>query len=53
LDKTVLIAVTGLDSDARRDGQDFVYMTCSAACARALKTAFEGEIELGKRLGLT
>ena len=52
LDKTVLVAVAGLDSDARRDGHDFVYMTCSEACARSLKTAFEGEIELGKRLGL-
>jgi hypothetical protein len=51
-DKTVLIAVTGLDSDARRDGYDFVYMTCSEVCARSLKAAFEGEIELGKRMGL-
>jgi hypothetical protein len=52
LDKTVLIAIAGLDSDARRDGNEFVYMTCSAACARSLKTAFESEIEMGKRLGL-
>ena len=52
LDKTVLVAVAGLDSDARRDGHDFVYMTCSEACAQTLKTAFEGEIEMGKRLGL-
>ena len=51
-DKTVLVAVAGLDSEARRDGHDFVYMTCSEACARSLKTAFEGEIEMGKRLGL-
>jgi hypothetical protein len=52
-DKIVLVAVTGLDSDARRDGQDFVYMTCSAACAQTLKAAFESEIEMGKRRGLT
>ncbi len=52
LDKTVLLAITGLDSDARRDGHDFMYMTCSEACARSLKTAFESEIEVGKRLGL-
>jgi len=51
-DKTVLVAVTGLDSEARRQGDDFVYMTCSEACARNLKTAFESEIEMGKRLGL-
>jgi hypothetical protein len=52
LDRTVLIAVSGLDSEARRDGKDFVYMTCSEACARALKAAFEGEIQIGKRMGL-
>ena len=52
LDKMVLVAVTGLDSPARRDGHDFVYMTCSDACARSLKTAFEGEMEIGKQLGL-
>jgi hypothetical protein len=51
-DKTVLVAVAGLDSEARREGQDFMYMTCSAACARSLKAAFECEIEMGKRLGL-
>ncbi|HEY1858711.1 MAG TPA: hypothetical protein VGG61_00040 [Gemmataceae bacterium] len=53
LDKTVLVAVAGLDSEARREGSDFVYMTCREDCARSLKTAFEGEIELGKRMGLS
>lgn len=48
--KTVLVAVSALDSDAKREGHDFMYMTCSEACARNLKAAFEGEIELGKRL---
>jgi hypothetical protein len=51
-DMTVLVAIAGLDSEARRDGYDFVYMTCSEGCARSLKTAFDGEIERGKRLGL-
>jgi hypothetical protein len=51
-EKTVLITVAGLDSDARRDGYDFVYMTCSEACAVSLRAAFQGEIELGNRLGL-
>ncbi len=51
-DKTVLVAVPGLESEARRDGHDFVYMTCSEACARSLKNAFEGEIEIGRRLGM-
>ena len=52
LDKTVLVAVASLDSDARSDGHDFVYLTCSAACASALRAAFQGEIELGNRMGL-
>ena len=52
LDKAVLIAITGLDSPARRDGEDFMYMTCSEACARNLKRAFKKEIETGKRLRL-
>jgi hypothetical protein len=51
-DKTVFIAVTGLDSDARRAGQDFMYLTCSEACARSLKTALESDIELGSQQGL-
>jgi hypothetical protein len=50
--KTVVIAVAGLDSEARREGYDFVYMTCSEGCARDLKTAFERDIEMGKRSGL-
>jgi hypothetical protein len=47
LDKTVLVAVTGLDSEARRHGDDFMYMTCTEACAGSLKTAFHREIEIG------
>ncbi len=49
-DKTVLVAVCGPDSEARREGHDFLYLTGSEACARSLKMAFEGEIEMGKRL---
>jgi hypothetical protein len=51
--KTVLIAVTGLDSEARRAGDDFMYMTCSEDCARNMKAAFDRDIEMGKRSGLT
>jgi hypothetical protein len=51
-EKTVLVAVAGPDSDARREGHDFVYMTCSRSCGERLRAAFQGEIELGKRLGL-
>src|SRR5262249_445619 len=38
--KTVLVAVCTLDSEARREGHDFVYMVCSEPCGNALKTAF-------------
>ena len=50
--KSVLIAVAGLDSEALCEGYDFVYMTCSEGCPRELKTAFERDIEMGKRSGL-
>jgi hypothetical protein len=52
LGKTVLVGVSGLDSEARRKGEDFVYMACSELCATQLRSAFQDEIELGKRLGL-
>jgi hypothetical protein len=50
--KTVLVAVPSPDSDARREGHDFVYMTCSRACAEQLRAAFQGAVESGKRWGL-
>ena len=52
LAKTVLVGVAGVGSEAKRDGYDFVYMTCSAACASALRAAFQGEIERGNQMGL-
>ncbi len=53
LNKTVLIAVCGLDSEALRHGHDFMYMTCSEACGHSLIDAFKSAIEIGKELGLT
>jgi hypothetical protein len=50
--KTLLIAVPGADSQARRDGHDLLYMTCSIECAAALRSAFERDIEIAKELGL-
>ena len=47
-DKTVPVAVAGKDSEARREGYDFVYMTCSKACAEKLREAFQKDIELVK-----
>ena len=49
-DKTAQIAISGLDSEARRQGKVFVYMTCSESCALSLKSALESDIEIGKRL---
>src|SRR5260370_35946533 len=50
--RTVLVAVAGADSDAKREGNDFVYMTCSQDCAIAMRAAFQDDIELGKQWGL-
>ena len=51
-DKTILAAVPGPDSDARRDGYDLVFLTCSEACGNHLRDALQGEIKLGNQLGL-
>ena len=51
-DKTVLVAVAGLESDAKREGNDLVFMTCSAACGKLLQAAMQREIEMGNHLGL-
>ena len=48
----MLIGVPGVDSPARREGHDLVYLTCSPGCAAALKAAFQSDIESGKELGL-
>jgi hypothetical protein len=50
--KTVLVAVSGVDSQARREGRDFVYMTCSEFCGRQLHDAFQTDIDVGKQTGL-
>jgi len=50
--KIVLLAVATPDSEARRDGYDFMCMTCSEACGAALRAAFQAEIDLGHRMGL-
>jgi hypothetical protein len=47
--KDVLVGISAPDSEARRDGSDFVYMACSEICARQLRDAFQADIELGNR----
>jgi len=49
--KTVLVAVSAMNSQARREGHDFMYMTCSQACAQRLKEAFQADIDFGKLSG--
>jgi hypothetical protein len=46
-DKIVLAAVTGFDSEAKAEGKDVVFMTCSDVCGREIKTAFENELARG------
>jgi hypothetical protein len=45
--KTVLAAVTGFDSEAKAEGKDVVFMTCSDDCGREIKRAFENELAHG------
>jgi curli biogenesis system outer membrane secretion channel CsgG len=50
--KTVLVAITGLDSDAKRAGYDLMYMTCSQTCGEQMRAALQDEIDRGNRLSL-
>jgi hypothetical protein len=52
-DKTVLVAVAGLESEAKREGNDLVFMTCSVACGKLLQAAMQREIERGNHHGLS
>ena len=45
--KTVLAAVAAFDSDAKAEGKDVVFMTCSDACGRRVQTAFAEELARG------
>ena len=48
--RTVMAIVPPPDSDARRDGYDFMFMTCSEACAAELQSTMNAEIALGNAL---
>lgn len=41
------MAVTGLDSEAKAEGKDIVFMTCSDECGREIKRTFENELAHG------
>ncbi len=50
--KMVPAIVTGLASDARKDGNDLMFMTCSEVCAQALRQALIAEKEVIDRAEL-
>jgi len=49
-DKRVTMMVTSADSEAKRDGKDFMFMACSEDCAREMQEALEEDIFLGDML---
>jgi hypothetical protein len=42
--KHVLAAVPAFDSDAKKEGNDLMFMVCSEACGRQLQAAVAGEL---------
>ncbi|MFP4027391.1 MAG: hypothetical protein ACLFWL_06335 [Candidatus Brocadiia bacterium] len=49
-DRSVIAIVPPPDSDAARDGYDFMFMVCSEACGAELKRTLDAERELGDAL---
>jgi hypothetical protein len=49
--KQVLAAVATESSEAKKQGNDLMFMTCSEQCGKDLKAAMEQEIEIGNQLG--
>ena len=50
LGRKVPAIVVSADSEAAREGKDFVFMTCSETCAAALKAAVGEDVQLGREL---
>ena len=48
--KTIYALVTSEDSEARNDGKDLMFMTCSDSCGIKLKEALEREVAAGNLL---
>jgi hypothetical protein len=44
--KTIPAIVPTRDSEAKRDGKDLIFMTCSLNCATLLKSTFQKEKEI-------
>lgn len=45
--KTVLAGVAGFDSEAKAEGKDIIFMTCSDDCGRLVQAAFANELTRG------
>ena len=50
-EKPVYALVTVDGSDAKNDGKDLMFLTCSEACGLKLKEALEKEVSIGDLLG--
>ena len=47
-EKPIYMMVTAQGSDARKDGNDGMFLVCSKGCAKKLKRVLEKEISSGK-----
>jgi hypothetical protein len=45
--KTLWTVVPPADSDARKEGEDFVFVLCSVECGKELKEALQTDIDIG------
>jgi hypothetical protein len=46
-EKSVYMMVTGQGSEAKNEGKDSMFLVCSEACGKKLKSVLEKEISLG------
>ena len=49
-DKTVLAGVSGFDSQAKAEGKDIIFMTCSEDCGLRIQAAFADELTRGLKI---
>ena len=50
-EKPIYMMVTAQGSEAKKDGQDGMFLFCSEECGKKLKAVLEKEISLGKMFG--
>jgi len=48
--RTVLAGVAGFDSDAKAEGKDIIFMTCSEDCGLHIEAAFTDELPRGLKI---